>query len=256
MAGIQKVVTFLPNEPQHELTIERVRSGRRAALIVLVGAIVVVGTLIWKPWDARSSAPAASTRPTQPVVAVTTPLATSLPSVTPPPVTPEPTATDNGQQVIAAPDNLGSIAFYPNEGPAGWCIYKAANKKAPLTLAVIVVEPPVVIVGDTTGGRLRAVRWHVELQTNTQDKLFESEWIQASNSESKVIEVNQFGFVKPISVAVPAAPAITVFRASMVIDWLGRGSTVLATQTVLPAAYGVLGASGSATQPGGCPARI
>ena len=29
---------------------------------------------------------------------------------------------------------------------------------------------------------------------------------------------------------------------------------VLATQTVLPAAYGVLGASGSATQPGGCPA--
>jgi len=250
------IVTFLPNEPQHELTTERVRSGRRAALIVLVGAVVVVGTLIWKPWDEKSGVPAASARPTQPVVALATPLTTPAPSVTPPAATPAPTATDNGQQVVQAPDNLGSIAFYPNEGPAGWCIYKAAGTKAPPTLAVIVVEPPVVMVGDTAAGRLRAVRWHIELETNTQDKLFESDWIHASDSEAKTIAVNQFGFVKPISIAVPAAPAITVFRAPMVIDWLGRGSTVLATQRVLPAAYGVLGAPGSATQPGGCPTRI
>ena len=97
------------------------------------------------------------------------------------------------------------------------------------------------------------MRWHIELETNTQDKLFESEWIHASDSEAKTIDVNQFGFVKPISIAIPDAPSITVFRAPMIIDWLGARSSVLATQRVLPATYGVLGASVSATQPGGCP---
>ena len=242
-----------PDEPRPELTTERVPGGRRAALIAGVVAVAVIGTLVWKPWD--SGAPAASMRPTAPAVALATPTAVPTPRITPVTATPVPT-TDDGQQVIAAPDNLGSVEFYPNEGPAGWCIYKAADAKALLTLSVIVVEPPVVIVGGSAGGRLRAVRWHIELETNTQDKLFESEWIHASDSEAKVVDIDQFGFVKPISVAVPAAPSITIFRAPMVIDWLGNGATVLATQRVLPAAYGVLGASGSATQPGGCPAGI
>ena len=233
-----------------ELTTERVRGGRRAAFIAGVVAVVVIGTLVWKPWD--NGLPAASPRPALPVVALATPTTVPTP-LTPVPATP---FRNDDQQVVEAPDNLGSVAFYPNEGPAGWCIYKAANEKAPLTLSVIVVEPPVIIVGDSTGAGLRAVRWHIELETNTQDKLFESEWIPAFDSEAKMINVDQFGFTKPISVAVPAAASITVFRAPMVIDWLGHGTTVLATQRVLPAAYGVLGAPGSATQPGGCPATI
>ena len=146
--------------------------------------------------------------------------------------------------------------FYPNEGPAGWCIYKAADTNETLTLSVIVVEPPVVIVGDSADVTLRAVRWHVELETNTQDKLFESEWTHASDSEAKAIDVDQFGFVKPITVTVPAASSVTLFRAPMIIDWLGHAPTVLATQRVLPATYGVLGAPGSPTQSEGCLASI
>ncbi len=253
MAVIPRPVALLPDEPRAELSTERVRSGRRAAIVVAGLAVVVVGTLVWKPWD--SAAPAATRRPTLPAVALASPSAGPSPVITPVPATPVPT-TDASQQVIAAPDNLGSIRFYPNEGPAGWCIYKAANRKAPLTLSVIVVEPPVVIVGDSAGDTLRAVRWHIELETNTQDKLFESEWLHSSESEAKMIDVGQFGFVKPISIAVPAAHSITVFRAPMVIEWLGHGATVLATQRVVPAAYGMLGAPGWAPQPGGCPATI
>jgi hypothetical protein len=249
-------MAFLGDEPKNELIIERVPGGRRAALVAAVVAALIVGTLVWKPWD--TGAPAASPRLTLPVAALATASVippTSEPSSAnePSAATPEPIVKDNGLQVIAAPNNLGSVEFYPDEGPAGWCIYKSADEKARPTLSVILVQPPVVTVSQSAGGSLQSVRWHIELERNTQDKIFNAEWIHARDSRVTAMDVNQYGFVIPISIAVPAASSITVFRAPMIIDWLGKQATVLATQQVLPATYGVLGAPDSAIQPGGCP---
>jgi hypothetical protein len=251
-------------QPTPELTTERTRGQRRAALAAVAIVAVIVGALIWKPWDSPSGAPRStavaalptSTSESSPVDATITPPAVFLPR---PVVTAAPTDTfDSGPQIIDAADNLGSIAFYPNEGPAVWCIYKPGPAGGSAALSVILVEPPIVIVGDGASPRLRTVRWHIELETNTQDKLFDADWIPNMQSKAQVINVarGEIGFVKPISVDVPQADSITIFRAPMVFDWLGPNRTVLDSQRVVPMTYQTLGATDSALQPGGCPTVI
>lgn len=255
-------MTSAGNEPLPELTTERVRGGRRAALVAALAAVLVVGTLVWKPWDADAPASPPATQPTIARASATPPPSTYVPRPATaqaqdpsPPVTTTP--FDPGPQFVEAPDSLGSVAFYPNEGPAAWCIYKAGDANRPPALSVIVVEPPVIVVGDgASAARLRAIRWHFQLESNTQDKLFESEWSQVADSQSNTIDRQQFGFTKPISLKVPVADSITVFRTPLVIDWLGAKGLVLASQRVVPGIYGVLGATNRSPQPGSCPTTM
>jgi hypothetical protein len=157
---------------------------------------------------------------------------------------------------VPAPDNLGSVAFVSNEGPPAWCIYRSPARKTSHSLSIIVVEPPIVMVDPAAMSRVRGVRWHVDLETNSQDKLFEAEWRVVAASSPAVITEHQFGFTKPLSVRIPRGDSIAIYRAPIVVDWLGEGDELLATQRAVPADYGALGGAGLEPQPAGCLASI
>jgi hypothetical protein len=260
---------FLPDEPKHELTTERVPGGRRAALIVGVAAVLVVGTLVWKPWD--NSSPVASPNPSFPLVAVApTPAPTTSPTTTRnPPLTPTSPpvsrSADFGPQpqTIDAPNGLGSVVLYANSsgtgGPGAWCIYRSGGQIARPSLSIVVVEPPLIQPGGTLGdGQLKSVSWHVDLQTNTQDKIFYAEWQDSGQSKATTIDLARggLGFYMPISVAVKDTSPITVYRSSIVVDWLDRHGQVLAEQNLPTTTYGTLGATSSDLGAGGCAAVI
>src|SRR3954471_22596626 len=87
----------LPDGRLAEPEIEKVRGGRRAAITVLVGAVVVVGALIWKPWDAPSGAPQTTSVAILPAL-TPVPIATPLPFATPPVATPAPSPVASAEE--------------------------------------------------------------------------------------------------------------------------------------------------------------
>ena len=256
-AGIPRRVALTPNDPMPELNTERVPGGRRAAIVVAVVGVLVVGTLIWKPWG--SDAPAATARPSLPAVALTTPSAAPTPALSPIADAPVavPTNTDSVQPLYEAPDNLGTIAFFDELGPTVWCIYQSQGLARP-ELSAMVVASPVVMVGPGSADRkLRVVRWHVSVESNTQDKIFESAWAHVVDSRTQRIALTdgRTSSFDPVDVRVPTATPITIYRATIVVDWIGQRGQMLGSQQVSPTSYGVVGAS-FPTGPGGCPVVI
>lgn len=255
-------MSFLGNETQRELTTERVPGGRRAALVAVVAALAVVGALVWRPWDSPTTRPSPAPLATAPLIAVAT-ANPALPSAAPPGPSGAAGAGPEipiGPILFDAPGGLGSVAVFVDEGPVAWCIYRDKPRQDRLSLAIIVVEPPVVLPEQQalSAGSLHAASWHVELESNSQDKIFEAAWQPSATSEAARVDLErgQYGFVKPISIKVPAADSLTVYRTPILVDWLGKGDEVLAEQLVQPATYGTLGAPSAEPAPGGCPARI
>jgi hypothetical protein len=264
-ADIPASMAFLGDEPEHELIVERVPGGRRAALIAGVVAVLIVGMLVWKPWD--TVAPAAA--PSLPAVVARAP--TVAPSTSPAPtasapapvvVAPAPQIAQQ-PQTFQAPGNLGSVVFYANSdgtgGPGAWCIYKAGSRATRTSLVAIVVEPPVIRPGAALReGQLHSVSWHVELQSNTQDRIFYADWQRSARSAPSAIDLvrGDVGFVKPISVTVSAASTISVYRTSVVVEWLDRHGKPLARQDFLTPIYGTLGSEPTPAGSGGCAAVI
>jgi len=263
-------VTFLGDDPERDLTTQRVPAGRRTALVIGAIAVVVIGTLAWKPWE--EGAPA-SQSPPSPAFAADVPSAppTPLNLAVPPPASPlEPTVPvsgataspgptptpEVGPHFVPAPQNLGSVSFVSNEGPPAWCIYRSPAGRARRSLSIIVVEPPIILIDPGAMTQLHGVRWHVDLETNAQDKLFEAEWRVLRESSADAINAHQFGFTKPLSVRVPKGDSIAIYRAPIVVDWLGQGDELLATQRVVPGDYGALGGADLVPQSAGCPAKI
>jgi hypothetical protein len=166
-----------------------------------------------------------------------------------------PPVQETGDFLFEAPGDIGSVSFSYNRGPAVWCVY-STNRKRP-RLQTVVVEPPLVFTGPRSAqADLRAVRWHVQLETNTQDKLFEAEWASSVKSATQRVPVKDAAVdaFTTIALAVPAADSITIFRTALIVEWLDAEAREIATQLLLPRSYSALGGVAFGDAPGGCPA--
>ena len=168
-----------PYEPKPELTTERVRGARWKGLVVLVVAVVVVGGLIWKPWDQ----PAAAPTPTLVAVAQASPSLAPLPTFIsptdtpgpatprqPPPTTGVPAVTDEPRPVDAG-DEIGSVSLDAGIEAYVQCVYNSSAN--PPSLALVVVNSPAVTIGvGTAASQIRAVSWTAVLETNQLSAIF------------------------------------------------------------------------------------
>jgi hypothetical protein len=250
--------------PPVEPEIEKVRGGRRAAITVLVGAVVVVGALIWKPWDATSGAPqttAVAILPAQSPAAIATtfvieppPIATPVPSQVvsgegPPPLE-QPQPTPSGEHFAAV--------LLASKGPYVRCTY-GVGRDGREQLEALVVAPPVITFGHGEESDLvRTIVFRPELESNSLQGIFSAEWrfVEVARAQRWPLARGASVEFRPTRLK-PALNALSdagVFRVSVVVNWIGDAGEVLETQRVNPTSYGVVGSPD--TTPDGCPARI
>ena len=245
---------FSGDEPKHELIIERVPGGRRAALVVSVVAVLIVGTLVWKPWD--TGAPAATPPASLALVAAATPSASPSSSIAPGPSPGETpgtaTSPDSPSLIFPSETGLGNVMFTTSDGPEVHCLYKSDPLTSRNGLASMIVDAPLVFPGNHSSAK---VGWRVEVESNTQDKIFEAEWQPVSRS--KTVRVKFDGTpatFEPMFVKVRRADPITIFRVIIDVDWLDRHGNVLEAQQIHPTVYGPMGNANGPLGPGGCAA--
>jgi len=252
-------MAFLGDEPKHELIIERVPGGRRAAVIATVIAVLVVGTLVWKPWDAAVQA--ASPGASLPLVAVATPMTTPTPPATlpsgPAAVTapaPEPDVAQGPNLNFPSQTGLGTVTFTTGDGPNVHCLYQSKTPADRTSLTSMIVDSPLVV--PSPGSSAAKVRWHVSVESNTQDKIFEADWQPVSNSKAVQDKFNDMAppLFEPMLVKVPRADSITIYRVTIEVDWLDHHGNVLEVQQIHPTVYGPMGNINAPLGPGGCAA--
>lgn len=234
---------------------------RRTAVVVAVVALLVVGTLVWKPWQGSGDAPASlkpsASRPA--AVAATTPdpvsshrpAPASVPSTAPP---------DDGIDHVRVPSELGSVDLSTSFGTAFVnCIYGASGR-AQSTLRTMVVEAPSVVLRESDGGKAQAARvtYRPELEANALQSVFSADWVPVSVGDTQRRQPGdslQVGF-RPVQLSLRGAElaGTDVVRVALVITWLGDDGRRLGTQRVYPATYNVLGDLNEANVAEGCPA--
>jgi len=250
-------MAFLGDEPKHELIIERVPGGRRAALTVGVVAVLVVGTLVWKPWDV--AAPAATPGASFPLVAVATPITEQSPPPTSPPASTPVTPPAPIPDIAEGPDlsfpsqsGLGTVAFTTGDGPNVHCLYRSKAQATPTSLTSMIVDSPLVF--PSPGSSAAKARWRVAIESNTQDKIFEAEWQPVSRTKAAqaVLTGMAPAVFEPMFVKVPRADPITIYRVTIEVDWLDHHGNVLEVQQIHPTVYGPMGNANAPLGPGGC----
>lgn len=260
-------MTFRGDDPKPELTTERVPGGRRAAAIVAVVAIVVVGTLVWKPWDtgAPAATPAASflvaaagiPSPSTPVSSPDgTPAPVPYADPPPPLVQPEPPVDVATDLMFPSASGLGEVTFNATGGPTVHCLYKSAAAGSRSRLTSMIADSPIIF--PSLSSLAHKVAWRVEVEANTQDKIFEADWQLVGRSKAKEAKFDgpAPAAFDPIFVKVPPADSITLYRVTLLVDWLDARGRTLETQQIHPTTYGPLGNANAPLGPGGCAAAV
>ena len=249
--------------PNVEPEIEKVRGGRRAAIAVLASAVVVVGALIWKPWDAPSGAPqttAVAILPAQSLAVTATPFAFEPTTATPAPVQVVPGEAPHPiEQPQPTPsDEHFAAVLLASKGPYVRCTYGVA-KDGREQLEALLVPAPIVTFGH--GGKsdfVRTIVFRPELESNRLQGIFSEEWhfVRAARAQRWPLSRGpsiQFASVR-LKPARDELSDVGVFRISVVVNWIGDGGEVLESQRVYPVGYSLAGSPEST--PGGCPANI
>jgi len=239
-----------PYEPRPDLTTERVSGGRLKALAVLAVAAVIVGGLIWKPWD-RPSTPTPT--PTPGLVGVAHPSPSPIPTPTvlvipddpgvigpqPPPTTGGPAATDEPSPTDTG-GALGAVSL--DNGADGYvqCTYKTTVNPPPLI--EVRVNPPVITTGEGAAtGVLRAVSWTAVLETNQLSAIFEADWqpIDVSATHVFVLHGRRTVTFKPVTFDVKSLSVGTsdVLRVTVLVNWIGAHGARLSQMSVLASSY-------------------
>ena len=238
-----------PYEPKPDLTTERVRGGRWKGLVVLAVAVVIVGGLIWKPWDQPSSAV-----PTPPLVGAAHPSPSPLPVPTlsvipdypgvlePPPTPAGPPPTTGVPAVTDEPspsDTQGSLGSVSLESPVT-CVY--VTNENPQSLTNVFVDPPVITTSVGGGAsQLRAVSWTAVLETNQLSEIFEADWRPIDVSTTHVFTLHGRNNVifKPVTFDVRSLPVGTadVLRVTVLVNWIGPHGTRLFQTSVVESGY-------------------
>ena len=237
-----------PYEPKPDLTTERVRGGRWKGLVVLVVALVVVGGLIWKPWDQLAAVPA----PTLVAAAHASPSSAPVPTMTSIPdlpgliTPPQPPPTTGGPAVSEEPSppdsggSPGSVSLDAGDKAYVACSYDMTAN--PPSLAHVIVSPPVIAaVHDGTIGQLKAVSWTAVLETNQLSAIFEADWRPIDVSTTHVFTLNGRGGVtfKPVTFDVRSLPLgrSDVLRVTVLVNWIGAHGKRLFQTSVVASSY-------------------
>lgn len=248
-------VAVPPYEPRPDLTTERVRGGRWKGLVVLVAALVVVGGLIWKPWDQPSVAV-----PTSPLVGAAhpSPSPVEAPAVTvitddpglilPVPPTPAGPPTTNGvpattDEPSSPPDtggSVGSVSLDAGLEAYVQCVYNASS--SPPSLALVVVNPPVVTIGvGTAANKIRAVSWTAVLETNQLSAIFEADWQPIDVSTSRVVALHGRPSVTlkatVFDVKTLSVGTTDVLRVTVLVNWIGAHGKRLFQTSIVAGSY-------------------
>ncbi len=250
-------MTVPKSNPDHgpEPELQRVRSGRRAAIAVGIVALVVVGALAWKPWDTGSGAPDASGRAPTPAAAVAT-RDRSTPSPAPQLVqTPDvaiPDPTPSAGDLVTVSLNGGPV-------PGVACTYGKARKKLRPLSRMTVASPIVALGPSAVASGLDSITFRVEIEANVLQGIFSAEWqyVETSGVQSVSVATDAAAPLRPIQVRVAGKswPVNSVFRAALVIGWNSREHASLGEERLYPASYGTGNPEGG-TIAEGCPAWI
>src|SRR4051812_8536610 len=190
-------------QPQLEPATEKVRGGRRAAIVVGAVTVLVVGALIWKPWDSPNVAPLKTT-----IAAVPTssPIRSEPATVSPVVVQPSPGLTQLGEAPpFYAPDDLGSVALTTESGPFVECTY-GQPRQSRMALRTMTIAAPIVTTGvGVTDGHVQRVDWHVEIEVNSLSRLFSESWqvVQAARPEQSGLAGGRVVTFNPKTVSIP-----------------------------------------------------
>jgi len=157
-------VTTPPWEPQPELSTERVRGGAWKGLVVLVVAVLVVGALVWKPWDSGVG-PDAS--PTSGAIA----LSSAVPLIGPLFSSPEPSTAPSNRPSFA-PADFGSVLL-SDDGAFVQCSYD--RQTPPQLRSVTVIGPTITPAADAADKGLSYVAWSATLESQRLSKIFEDD---------------------------------------------------------------------------------
>jgi hypothetical protein len=241
-----------PDQPL-EPDVQRVRGGRRAALLTVVVGVAVVGTLVWKPWD--NGAPAAS-RPSGSLPAVAVATASLQPTFTATAPTIEPSIVPGPPNDIA-PGELGSVTLDPGGDAFVYCVYGGPAG----SLISMTIKPPIVFAnrGPLASSVLKRVSYTPEIETNSQQSIFSADWIPLTQGATQRRSAAgafgaQFDIVQ-MKVQTTDLSASGVVRVAVVINWLGKSGETLATQRLYPTSYAPLGDASADSVPEGCPTR-
>jgi hypothetical protein len=238
-----------PYEPKPDLTTQRVPGGRRAAFVVVVVAVLVVGTLVWKPWESGVSGatPAPTSRP---AVADTTP--SPGPSLE---ATPSPLAT-------FPVDGLGSVELRTDTGPQVVCTYKTIGRgrKAKQVISEMTAPSPVVTLGSAAlDVGLKQIDLYLNLESNSLATIFNAEWqpLQGFDGPSQSVQIYRSTPVfEPITIRFAFTPDRDdeVYRMSLRFDWLNANGDKLDTQYFTLNSYGPEDTTEGSVVSEGCPA--
>jgi hypothetical protein len=249
--------------PLDEPQTEAVRSGRRAAVVVAVVAVLVVGLFIWKPWQGGPT-PTATARGSFAAVVSPTPRPTTVASTA---IRPAPLATDapvatpdvsSSQGQIVAPKNLGFVSLPPDDrGTFVYCVYGTGRDTS--GLVTMIVNPPVVTTGTAARGLIKRINFRPEIEVNSQEGLFSAGWryLGSGNVQRSKLDASLVSLFKSeqLKVDVTALPASALLRISIVINWIDSRGNRYADLRVYPAAYAPLGDAQTDPVAEGCPAR-
>lgn len=239
-----------------QLVIERTKTGRRGPLAVAVLAVVMVGVLLWKPWDRPSPAPSLG-----PFAAVPSPTPTPSPSPTP---SASPTPTPTSVRVIfptATPSSSPSpmpavveVVVGTDRGrPFVECAYQLVGDGGSV-LEQVRVRPPIVQVNlDADTLNVRRVAWRAAVQLNRLETLFSADWEPVGESR------RQFAgdlTTEPLTLSrlsidyakLPVGPTFVV-RVVVVVEWFGPRRALLGSREIVPTTYGI-GDSGAVLSEG------
>jgi hypothetical protein len=219
--------------------VEKVTSGRRTPLAVGLIVIVIVGVLVWRPWHTEPRP--AIAQPTTPVAASPTqtasqptasptprPAPTAIPSVPPPDLGPAGPITE-----FALVQQPGRALVHCEYGPL---------RQGRRHLRSLVVEPPLVPPLDRGDSNdIRHVSWHVELQSNRLEWLFERDWRPAAASRSQQTGVSTSRPAQFTSLEIDYRAArdeeTAIFRVLVVVEWRTRNLELAGRGEVIAPSY-------------------
>lgn len=224
--------------------VERVQSGRRTPVVVGLIAALVVGVLVWKPWD----------RPPAPLPGVAAPATgtTAAPAIEPTPgpsvgsSTPTPAATPRPLPTpdVAPLGPIGDFVLVPDQGGAvARCIYGRPIAGV-RHLESISVQPPVVTVGqadpDSTRD-IKRIRVWIQVERNRLDKIFEDPWMTVAVSRRQTVDgyASQPADLIPLlqSVNGSTSPANSIFRVLVRVEWYTRNLELAGADEAMVGSY-------------------
>ena len=188
---------------------QRVASQRRGPIAVVLVALAVIATLVWRPWDGASPTPSEvalgpSPSPGLQVTSAPTALPTQRPTADPV-ATPGASPTPAGPTLTPIPVEFDLASGGPSTVTCGY-----TDKSRAAQLRMITVEPPVIVARHSArGDQIERVGWRFEVQSNHVDTLFSAAWQDVARSKRQVVPVGTGGGagLRPLTLSLAAGRA-------------------------------------------------